>query len=283
MKAPEGIAVVTGASSGIGLETARALAAADYHVAMVVRDPMRGDAAYEAIRSSAPQAKLSLHRADLSSQSEIRTLAAELAERFPRIDRLVNNAGLIAEDYRETVDGMESTWAVNHLAYYLLTRLLLPHLKKAEGARIVSVASEASRAGSIDFENPGRKGAYSALGAYAQSKLANIMFTYELARRLNGQQITANCMHPGGVNTNFSRNNSGFLARAFQILMPLMRSPAQGADTVVWLSLDPALQGVSGKYWKDRKEIVPQSRASVESDCRKLWELSATQTGLPVD
>jgi NAD(P)-dependent dehydrogenase (short-subunit alcohol dehydrogenase family) len=272
--------LVTGANSGIGRATAKGLALMGAHVVMVSRDRERGEAAQREIQSSATNASVDLLLADLSSQDEIRDLAAAVERDYPLLHVLVNNAGALVNPREETVDRMEYTFALNHLAPFLLTNLLRDLLKSSAPARIVNVTSEAHAMGRIHFNDLQGLVRYRPLGAYNQAKLANIMFTYELARRLGDAPVTVNCVHPGGVNTNFANNTRGAFAAMFRLLKPFMRRPEKGAETVLFVATAPALEGVTGRYLVDM-EARPSSRRSYDEDvARRLWDVSARLTGL---
>jgi NAD(P)-dependent dehydrogenase (short-subunit alcohol dehydrogenase family) len=268
------ICLVTGANSGIGKATARALASAGASVIMVCRDREKGEAARAEIVRETRNQSVELLLADFSDLRQIRRLAADIRSKTPRLHALVNNAGAFNNERRLTADGYEMTFAVNHLGYFLLTAELLDLLKSSAPARIVNVASNAHRPGQIHFEDLDLKNGYGGWKAYAQSKLANILFTYELARRLEGTRVTANCMHPGVVNTNFlsgMKGLSGKIARPFSIFM---RSAEKGADTVIWLASSPEVERITGKYFIDRKE-QPSNRESYDRDvAARLWEVS---------
>lgn len=275
----EKICVVTGANSGIGKVTAEALAQQGATVVMICRDRGRGEAAVQEIKKKSGNEKVALLLVDLSSQQEIRSVAREISSRYPRIDVLVNNAGGIHPTRTLTADGLETTFAVNHLAYFLLTNLLLPQLKASAAARIVNVTSQAHRYGRIFFDDLGLEKRFNPMMSYAQSKLANILFTYELARRLEGTRITANTLHPGGVRTNFGKELTGIAGFVFKHLGFLMRSPQKGAETVIWLAASPEVEGVTGKYFLDKKEIK-SSQISYDAEiARRLWQVSAELTG----
>jgi NAD(P)-dependent dehydrogenase (short-subunit alcohol dehydrogenase family) len=195
---------------------------------------------------------------------------------------LVNNAGLVQSTRTETADGLESTFAINHLAPFLLTNLLLGMLQQSVPSRVVTVSSEAERWGNIDFDDLQSKKNYRGFPVYGMTKLANIMFTYELAERLKGTGVTATCMHPGAVNTRFGTNNRGPMTILFRAFKPFMRTPEQGADTVIWLAYSPDVEGVSGRYYSDRKPIEPKKIANDPAARRRLWEESERLTGLGV-
>jgi retinol dehydrogenase 14 len=275
------VALVTGGTSGIGKATAMALAAMGADVVVVGRDRERGERAAEEIRAQTG-GHVDLALADLSSQAEVRNLAEEFERRYDRLDALVNNAGLVQSTRTETVDGLESTFAINHLAPFLLTNLLLDMLKQSAPSRVVTVSSEAERWGSIDFDDLQSKKKYRGFPVYGMTKLANIMFTYELAERLKGTGVTATCMHPGAVNTRFGTNNRGPMTILFRLFKPFMRTSEQGADTVIWLAASPEVEGLSGRYYADRKPLEPKKIANDSAARRRLWEESERLTGLGV-
>jgi NAD(P)-dependent dehydrogenase (short-subunit alcohol dehydrogenase family) len=229
------VALVTGGTSGIGKATATALAAMGADVVVVGRDPERGERAVAEIRAQTG-GRVDLALANLASQAEVRNLAEEFRRRYDRLDVLVNNAGLVQSTRTETPDGLETTFATNHLAPFLLTNLLQDLLEKSAPSRVVTVSSEAERWGNIDFDDLQSKKKYRGFPVYGMTKLANIMFTYELAERLKGTGVTATCMHPGAVNTRFGTNNSGPMTVLFRAFKPFMRTPDLGADTVIWLA-----------------------------------------------
>jgi NAD(P)-dependent dehydrogenase (short-subunit alcohol dehydrogenase family) len=275
------VALVTGGTSGIGKATARALAAMGADVVVVGRNPERGEAAVEEIRSQTG-GRVDLALYDLASQAEIRALADEFRRRYDRLDVLVNNAGLVQSTRTETPDGIETTLATNHLAPFLLTNLLLDVLKQSAPSRIVTVSSEAERWGDIDFDDLQSRRSYRGFPVYGMTKLANIMFTFEIAERLRGTGVTATCMHPGPVNTRFGSNNRGPMTIFFRLSKPFMRTPEQGADTLVWLASSPEVEGVSGRYYSNRKPVEPKSLANDPGARRRLWNESEKLTGLKV-
>jgi retinol dehydrogenase 14 len=275
------VALVTGGTSGIGKATAMALAAMGADVVVVGRDRERGEKAAAEIRSQTG-GKVDLALADLASQAGVRELAEGFRSRYDRLDVLVNNAGLVQSTRTETADGLETTFATNHLAPFLLTNLLLDLLKKSAPSRVVTVSSEAERWGNIDFDDLQSKKKYRGFPVYGMTKLANIMFTYELAERLEGTGVTATCMHPGAVNTRFGTNNSGPMTILFRAFKPFMRTPEQGADTVIWLASSPDVEGLSGRYYADRKPLEPKKIANDPAARRRLWEESERLTGLGV-
>jgi len=274
------ICVVTGATSGIGKETAVALAKGGASVAVVCRTRDRGEAALAEIRRRSGNAAISLFVANLSSLRAIRAVAAELQAALPRIDVLVNNAGLALRDRIVTEDGFENTFAVNHLAYFLLTRLLQPTLVASAPARIVNVSSEAHRWGAIRFDDLMGEQTYDGWKAYAQSKLANVLFTYELARRLDGTGVTANCLHPGLVGTAFASRGPTTIRILSRLARPFLRSPASGAATSVYLASSPEVATVSGQYFSGRR-ARRSSKASYDGAvAARLWGVSERLAGL---
>jgi retinol dehydrogenase 14 len=280
----EKICLITGATSGIGKATAMGLATLGASVVMVGRDHGRGEAALAEIKEDSGNASVDLMLADLSSQQEIRRLAHEIKEAYPRLDVLINNAGLFRSQRITTVDGLETTFAVNHLAYFLLTKVLLDVLKSSAPSRIVNVSSGEQRNGTIDFDDlQGEKG-YKGPKAYSQSKLATVLFTYELARRLEGTGITANCLHPGGripVRTNFGSGVSGVFGSMVRALRPFMTSPEKGAETSIYLASSPEVEDLSGRYFVKKAEARSSHVSYDESTARRLWEVSAELTNLP--
>jgi retinol dehydrogenase 14 len=274
--------LITGGTSGIGKATAVAIAAMGANVVVVGRNQERGGAAVEEIKAQSHNESVELMLADLSVQAEVRRLAEEFLERYDRLDVLVNNAGLVQSKRTETPDGIETTLAINHLAPFLLTNLLLGCLEQSAPSRVITVSSEAQRWGTMDFEDMQSRRKYRGFPVYGMTKLANIMFTYELAERLDGTGVAVNCLHPGSVGTNFGQNNRGAMALFFRTFKPFMRSPEQGADTLIWLASSPEVDGVSGKYFSDRKEIEAKKVAYDPAARRRLWEISEDLTGLKV-
>jgi NAD(P)-dependent dehydrogenase (short-subunit alcohol dehydrogenase family) len=276
------VCLITGATSGIGKAAAVALARRGSTLVLVGRDQDRGERTVEEIVNQTGNRQVDLMLADLSSQEQIR----QLAERFLATERplhiLLNNAGIIMLRRRETVDGIETTLAVNHLGCFLLTSLLLERIKASAPARIVNVASDAygHAGGRLDFGDLQSVNGYSAMKVYGKSKLANILFTRELARRLQGTGVTANCLHPGFVGTNLARNNGLVASAAMLLLRPFARSPDKGAETVVYLCASPEVAGVTGKYFFDKQEKWPKRYAQNDEDAARLWEVSECMTGL---
>lgn len=275
------ICVVTGANSGIGKETAIGLARKCATVIAVCRDKSRGEAAVAEIKAASGNPKVSLMLCDLSSQSSIRALAAELKGAHPKIDVLVNNAGAILPKRVLSEDGIELTFALNHLGYFLLTNLLLDTLKASAPSRIVNVSSGASRITKIDFSDLETR-RYSPLRAYSRSKLANVLFTTALARRLAGTGVTVNAVHPGGVATNFgkewmSRPLGGLISKLFSLFMI---SAPEGAETSIYLASAPEVAGVSGEYFVKKKPATMNPQARDPRAQEQLWEASARMVKL---
>jgi NAD(P)-dependent dehydrogenase (short-subunit alcohol dehydrogenase family) len=249
-------------------------------VVVVARDAGRGREAVGEIERSAGRGRASLLVADLASQSEVRRLASEVRQAAPRLDVLVNNAGAIHMERRVSPDGHETTFAVNHLAGFLLTNLLLPHLRASAPARVVNVASAAHLGGHIDFDDlMGDKG-YGGWKAYAQSKLANVLFTYELARRLGTDGVAANCLHPGVVATGFGKNRNGLFSLGVRIAAPFFLSARKGAETAVYLASSPEVEGVTGKYFAKCRPVASSAESRDPEVARRLWEVSERLTGL---
>jgi len=271
------VCIVTGANTGIGKETALGLAKLGATVVMVCRDRDRGQAAQREIHEKSSAHRVELMICDLSSQNSIRQFAEGFKQQHNRLDVLVNNAGVVLRGRSMTEDGIESTFAINHLAYFLVTNLLLDLLKKSTPSRIVNVASAAHRYGKLDIGAWATGSNYSAFGAYSNSKLANVLFTYELARRLEGTGVTANCLHPGAVGTNLFRG----LPRFLQALIKLMTiGPKRGARTSIYLACSPEVEGITGKYFAGRRQ-ERSSEASYDIEAaRRLWEVSEQLTGV---
>ncbi|WP_022836483.1 SDR family oxidoreductase [Salisaeta longa] len=277
------VCVVTGANSGIGKETARALARQGAEVAMVCRSPERGAAARDELAAAVDTGHFSLFVADLAVQEDVRAVAAELSAHYDRIDVLVNNAGVLRTSRETTPDGIEYTLAVNYLAPFLLTHLLLDDLEataQAHGeARVVNVGSDAQRAATLDLDDLQNEDDYSGMQAYAQSKLALTMFTHELAHRMYETGVAVNCVHPGVVNTNIWRDQGWlpWLARRFRWLF---RSPAGGAKGVVYLAAAEEAKGVTGQYFRETEEVKPPPAAFDEKKAARLWGASLALTDL---
>jgi len=274
--------VVTGATSGIGRATAVGLARAGARVALVCRDPIRAEDTVAEIHEKTGSREVEVFRADRGSQEAIRHVAREILTRCPRIDVLVNNAGVVEWSRRETADGIEAMWAVNHLAYFQLTNLLLERIRESAPARIVNVASDAHKfVSSLDPDDPTPAGQrFRWWQAYGRSKLGNLLFTRELARRLEGSGVTANAVHPGAVSTRLGTQNGAWVRAITAPLGLFFRSPERGADTSIYLATSAEVEGCSGLYFADRK-VRPTSRlAGDDALAARVWEASARQVGL---
>jgi retinol dehydrogenase 14 len=272
--------LVTGGTGGIGKATAMGLARMGAQVAIVGRDGDRAEDAAREIRAAGGE-RVGTFVADLSVQSEVRRLADEALERLPRIDALVNNVGGYWNTHQLTADGRERTFALNHLAPFLLTNLLLGRLRHSAPARVVTVSSNAHATGRIDFDDIEGEGAYSGARAYNQSKLANVLFTYELARRLHGTSVTANALHPGVVSTAFGTEDPGRAQRLLvPLLRPLMKTPDRGATTSIYVASTPDLDRVTGRYFANRKPKRSAKASYDETTAARLWRVSADLVGL---
>jgi len=277
--------VVTGGNNGIGLETAVGLARLGAHVVITARNQAKGDAALADVKKRSASDNVELMLADFASLESIRGFAEKFKADHDRLDVLVNNAGGINTSRSETLDGFETTFGVNHLGYFLVTNLLLDMLKASAPARVVSVSSGAHlRAKGIDFDDLNAEQSYSGMGVYGKSKLANVLFTYELARRLDGTGVTANCLHPGVVRSGFGQNNGGLISLVFKsaytLMTPFTKSNAQGAETSIHLASSPEVEGVTGRYFADSKETPSSAASHDEEAARRLWEISEQMTGL---
>lgn len=268
------VILITGGNAGIGRATGERLASLGHTVVLVCRDRGRGEAARREIASSTGNQRVDLLVADLSSQRQIREVASEFLSRYDRLDVLINNAGVLTRRRRVTEDGLELQLAVNHLAPFLLTNLLLERLRGSAPSRVVVVSSEAHRGGRIDFSDLQGERSYSGLRAYRQSKLANILFTRELSRRLQGSGVTVNALHPGVVRTGllFTGWRIAHLAR------PFLRTPERGAEGSVYLAVSPEVTGVSGRYFVDLRPVEPSPRAQDPETAKRLWEESEALT-----
>ncbi|HXN31052.1 MAG TPA: SDR family oxidoreductase [Polyangiaceae bacterium] len=275
------IVLVTGANQGIGKATALALSRQGARVAIVSRNADKGRAAVAEIEAaSGARGMVDLIVADLSSQAEVRRVAGELKARHTRLDVLVNNAGVFVPKRHVTADGFEETFAVNHLAYFLLTHELLDLLKASAPARIVNVSSHAHSHAKINWEDlQFAKHRYSSWRAYGQSKLANVLFTYELARRLEGSRVTANALHPGVVASGFARTYPGAMGLLYALSGLFMLTPEQGARTSIYLASSPEVEGVTGKYFSRCRQTRSSKISYCQASQRKLWALSEEMVG----
>lgn len=276
------VVVVTGATSGMGKAVALELAKKGATVVIVGRNSAKTQATLKEIVEQSGHSAGDGLVGDLSSMVEVRRLAKELRTRYSRLDVLINNAGAIFARRQSTVDGYERTFALNHLAYFLLTNLLLDILKASAPSRIVNVSSRSHEGGTIHFDDLQGERSYGIGGgrAYSQSKLANIMFTYELARRLAGTGVTVNALHPGTVATGFGENNGGVMGLGMKIFHRFAIAPEEGADTITYLASSPEVEGISGRYWAKRRPVRSSPASYDETAQRRLWDVSAEMTGL---
>ena len=267
--------VITGATSGIGEVAADRLAMKGARIVFIARDPDRGAATLKHLKAIAPGAEHAVHYADLSRLSEMKRVAAEIAAAEPAIDVLINNAGGAFLQRQKTEDGLETTFALNHMSYFVLTNLLRPRLKS--GSRIVSTSSVAHRGAKLDFNDLQGSG----MGAYGRSKLCNILFTRELAWKLNGTGITANSLHPGVVATRFGEGNGALFGIVLALMKNFAISPEQGAETIIYLASSPEVDNVSGLYFYKSKPATPSAAALSDQDAKRLWDVSARIAGIP--
>jgi retinol dehydrogenase-12 len=272
------VCIVTGATSGIGKAAATALAKQGAQVVLVGRDRGRAEAAASeigAVSAVPPTVEI----ADLAAMDQVRELAGRLGS-LDRIDVLINNAGLVQNERHTSPDGFEHVFAVNHLAPFLLTNLLLPKLTASAPARVITVTSDAHTAAKLDLDDPNLEHGWASWRSYSNSKLANILFTRELARRLAGTGVTANCAHPGVVRTGFGRDASPLMRVGITIARPFFLSPERGADTIVYLASSPDVATQTGGYYVKRQLREPSAAARDEATAKKLWEVSEKLTGL---
>jgi NAD(P)-dependent dehydrogenase (short-subunit alcohol dehydrogenase family) len=263
--------VATGATSGIGEAAVLALAGQGARIVIVARDEARGRATMQKIEAKAPGLGHRLHLADLSSIAETRQVGAGITASEPRIDVLINNAGALFSNRRVTPEGVELTFALNHMSYFVLTEALRERLIASAPARIVSTSSTAHQGAKLDFNDLQSANGYGGLKVYGRSKLANILFTRELARRLAGTSVTANCLHPGVVKTRFGESSGGFAGLLIPFLRPFFISPEAGADTIVYLASSPDVVGMTGGYFAKRALTEPSAAARDDAAAKRLW------------
>lgn len=280
--------LITGGTNGIGKQAALELANMGAEIVIVGRDEIKTRTVTVDIKTLSGNSNVDLLVGDLSSMDEVRRVASEYSDKYQRLDVLLNNAGASFSTYQTSVDGYEMTFALNHFSYYLLTNLLLETImltaREHGEARIVNVSSGAHKSAGSDglsFEDMRDESRFRAFRAYADSKLANVLFTYELSRRLEGADITVNAVHPGLVNTGFGDNMTGIMRPIFKLMKTLAgRTPKKGAETLVYLASSPEVAGISGKYWFDMKQLR-SSEISYDRDQQKaLWDFSAEATGV---
>ncbi len=272
--------ILTGANTGIGKATALGLAKMGATVVMVCRSLERGEAAMAEIKRGSGNDSVSLLLADLSSRAAIHRLAADFKAKYPNLHVLINNAGIIPKKRTVAEDGLETQFAVNHVAYFLLTNLLLDQLKASAPSRIINVSSQVHNGASIDFDDLQSERSYSPTRVYGWTKLANVLFTYELAHRLEGTRVTVNCLHPGTVATNmladYMPGGLRFLAKMIGV------SSEEGAQTSLFLATSPEVEGVSGKYFVNQGAVHSSKASYDKTAARRLWQVSAELTGLPL-
>jgi retinol dehydrogenase 14 len=275
------VVLVTGGTGGIGKATAIGFATMGARVGITGRDVSRTEQAAAEVRAASGNPAVDAFAADMTSQAEVRRLAAAVLGAYPRLDVLVNNVGGFWAHRHPTVDGLEHTFALNHLAPFLLTNLLLDRLKASAPARVVTVSSGAQSMGRIDFDDLQGARNYSGQRAYNQSKLANVMFTNELARRLEGTGVTATAVHPGVVRTNFgAEDQAWFFALISRAVRPLLKTPAQGAETPIYLASSPDMDGVTGQFFANRKPKTANRVAYNTGLTARLWQVSADLVGM---
>lgn len=268
------VILITGGTGGIGLETARALARMGSKIVIVGRNPQKTAAAVEELKQTTGSDQIDSLLADLSLLADVRALAAAFTAKYDRLDVLVNNAGGYFNARQLTSEGLEMTFALNHMSYFLLTQLLLDILADSAPSRVVNVSSDAHRGGKLDFDNlQGEKG-YSGFGAYGRSKLMNVVFTYELARRVADRGITANVLHPGFVRTGFGHNNGGMLSALMRLAQIAALTPEQGAQTSIYLASSPAVAEVTGQYFVKSKAVQSSAASYRQEDWTRLWDVS---------
>ncbi|QKY68678.1 SDR family oxidoreductase [Lentibacillus sp. CBA3610] len=274
------VAIVTGANSGMGLATSMELVHRGFHVIMACRNSERGEKALQQVKQQSQTNDIEVMKCDLGSLGSIRTFADQFKQRYQTLDVLINNAGVVSLKRETTSDGFESMIGVNHLGHFLLTNLLLKQLKNAEQGRIVTVFSGAHKAGKIHFNDPHLTKKFNVVKGYSQSKLANILFTRELAAHLTNTTVTANCLHPGAVSTNLGVNRkTGFGKAIYAALRPFFLTSAEGADTTIYLTTSPDVAKISSEYFYKRKIISTSAKAKDKALAEKLWKWSEQEVG----
>ena len=276
------VVVITGATSGIGEVAAQRLAGMGARIVLVARDAARGQKTLARLPSIGAGAPHSIYYGDLSRISESKRVAGEIAAAEPRIDVLINNAGALFSTRRLTADNLEETFATNHMAYFVLTLGLKANLLAAAPARVVSTASDAHKGYTLDFDDLQAAKGYSAIRAYGRSKLCNILFTRELARRWSGTGVTANCLHPGFVATRFGDGSGGFLSGIMRIAKTFAITPEKGAETIVYLASSPDVTEISGEYFYKCRPATPTAGGRDDAAAGRLWNESAKLAGIEV-
>lgn len=274
------LCIITGANSGIGFETVKKLAEMGAFIVMVCRNEEKAYAAKSEIQQEVEGAGIEIVLCDFSIQSEILKATKYIKSNYKKIDVLINNHGFIASERNETVDGLEETFAVNHIGYFLFTNELLPEIKAAKSARIINVASEAHRAGEFNVDNLQLQKNFNPMKAYGNSKLFNILFTKELAKRISDTEVTANCLHPGVVQSNFGNSGSWLIQFFYKIGGLFMINSEKGAQTSIYLASSDEVEGVNGAYFKNKKVATPRKAALNMDNAEKLWAISEELCGL---
>ncbi len=274
------LCIITGANAGIGFETAKELARQGAFIVMVCRSEDKAIAAKKAIQQETPDAGIDIILCDFSIQDEIRKASADILEKYEKIDVLINNHGFITNKFEETVDGLESIFAVNHIGYFLFTNLLLPTIINTGKARIINVASNAHQGGKFEPDNLQLKKNFDSWKAYSNSKLFNILFTIELAERLKDTEVTTNCLHPGVVRTTFGNGMNPLFALFWKLGSPFMKSHEDGAATTIYLATSEEVAEVNGAYFSDSKVKTPKKQALDPEAARELWRISEELCGL---
>jgi len=272
--------VITGATSGIGEVAACSLAEQGARIVMIARDRSRGEQTLQRLESIAAGRNHVAHYANLSRLAEMKRVAEVIATSEPQIDVLINNAGALFATRQVTGEALEMTFATNHIAYFVVTSLLLERLKATPGARIVCTASDAHKRAKLDFDDLQMEKGYSGFGMYSRTKLMNILFTRELARRLEGTGVTVNCLHPGFVATRFADGNPGLGAFVVKAAKKFALTPEEGAKTITYLASSPEANGVTGKYFHKCAQELPSAEAQNDADARRLWDVSVQLSGV---
>lgn len=276
------VCLITGGNSGIGKATAQGLAKLNATVVIVSRDKDKGEATLIEIKSKSGNRNIDAMTADLSSQDSVRELAHDFKGRYKKLHVLINNAGIFLPKRIPTVDGLETTFATNHLGHFLLTNLLVDVLKSSAPSRVINITSSAHRGTKIEFDDLQAEKKYSGYHAYSQSKLANVLFTYQLAKRLEGTGVTANCLHPGVVRTGFGKDVTGLMSILVRVGSPFMMSADKSARAAIYLATSPELEGVTGKHFSRGKEEKSSTESYDAESAERLWRVSAELTKVNV-